>query len=433
MGNLSTFKLVLLGIFSVAIVIGVAMFALSKAGPAAGSSNLVVWGTISPDVFNAAYKNSSLASNKQIKILYIKKDESTFDADFVDALAQGIGPDMVVLRDDNLYKNENKLFVIPFASYPQRTFLDTFIPEGQVNLTPDGVVALPFMVDPLVMYWNKDMFTKNFVVQPPQYWDQIYDLVNKMTSKTSGGDILQSAIALGGWQNITNAKEVVSLLLLQAGTPITAAGPLGVTSVLNSQGNYPVAPSTSAINFYTQFSNPTSPAYSWNRSLPLSLTFFLSGKLATYLGFASEISGIQQKNSNLNFDVRLVPQIRDASTKITFGHMYSLAIVKQSKQIAGAFTAIAGLTESAAIGSLEALTGLPPVRLNLLASKPIDAYRVVFYNSALISRSWIDPDSAASTETFRNMIESITSGKSLQGEALQKASDELSLELSKGR
>lgn len=419
---MSTFKIVVTGIFVAAFVIGIAVFALSKGSNSSGvSANLVVWGTISNQAFDTAYKNSSLKSNKQITITYVQKDSSTFDTDFVEALAEGTGPDIVIIRDDYIYKNRNKLFVIPYANYSQRTFMDTFIETGEVFLAPDGIVALPFTVDPMVMYWNRDIFSNASVSEPPKYWDEIYSLITKTTERDNNANVLKSTIALGEWDNITNAKDIVTMLLLQAGTPITSRTSTGVTSVLNERFNYPITPSQSAINFYTQFSNPTSPAYTWNRALPQSLNMFLSGNLATYIGFASEVFNIQQKNSNLNFDVTYVPQIRDATKNIVFGQMYALAIVKQSKQIAGAFLAVTGLTENVALKELETVTNLPPVRRDLLAVKPTDAFRAVFYNSALLAHTWIDPDSVGSEKVFRDMIETITSGRDRLSGALDQA------------
>lgn len=429
MKEMSTFKIVVIAIFAVCIVVGIALFALSKSSSSVQAANLVVWGTVSPDVFNSAYKNSTLSKNKAIQISYLKKDPSSFDADFVEALAEGVGPDIVILREDSVYKNTSKLFVIPYKNYTERKFKDSFIEEGELFLTPEGVVALPFIVDPMVMYWNRDLFANNLLSKPPQYWDEVYPIIEKITRKDSGGTVLQSALALGEWSNITNAKEIISMLLLQAGTPIVSRTVNGLSSVLNSKFNYTIPPSSSAVSFYTQFSNPTSPSYTWNRSLPSSLNFFLAGNLGMYIGFASDIFSIQQKNSNLNFDVTYIPQIRNAQKKTTFGHMYALAIVKQSKQIAGAFLALDALTEALALQSLEAVTNLPPVRRDLLVNAPSDAFRIVFYNSALFSRSWIDPNPKESSNTFRVMIESITSGQSLQGEALNNADQELNAQL----
>ncbi len=426
---MSNFKIAFTSIFGVCAVIGIVLFAMSKGGAGSENVTLVAWGTISSEAFDSAYKASTLVSSKAVNITYQRKDPSTFDSEFVEALAEGKGPDIVVLRDDYIYKQRNKLLVIPFKSYSERTFKDKFIEEGELFLNPEGVVAVPFIVDPLVMYWNRDMFSNVSVSQPPRYWDEFYTLIEKLTKKDSDANILQSAIALGEWRNITNAKEILSMLLLQAGTPITSRSYQGVLSVLNSQLGFPIAPGQSAVNFYTQFSNPTSPNYTWNRSLPTSLNFFLSGNLATYFGFASEIFSIQQKNSNLNFDVTYVPQIRNAAKNQVFGHMYALALVKQSKYIGQSFVAINALTEPAPLKALEVVTNLPPVRRDLLADKPTDAFRSVFYNSALISHSWIDPNTQTSSTIFRDMIESITGGKARTIEALNRANDELNAQL----
>ncbi len=424
---MSNFKIVVTAIFAISFVVGIALFAFSKGSSSDVSADLVIWGTVSGEVFNMALDNSSLKDSKLIKIKYVEKNISTFDTDFVEALADGVGPDIVIIRDDYIYKNRNKFFVIPYSGYTARMFKDNFIEASEIFLSPDGVIAIPFTVDPMVMYWNRDLFSNSLVSEVPRYWEEFYSLIGKTTKRDTNANILQSTVAMGEWNNVTNAKEIISMLFLQAGTPITSRGNLGVQSVLNSQFGYPIAPSESAINFYTQFSNPTSQNYTWNRSLPTSFNMFLSGKLATYLGFASEIFSIQQKNSNLNFDVTYVPQIRDSNKKAVFGRMYAMAIVKQSTQIAGGFSAITALTETAPIKSIETITNLPPVRRNLLSNKPTDAYNIVFYNSALISKSWIDPDSTQTSKIFRDMIDSITSGRSRVTEALYMADVELGI------
>ncbi len=426
---MSNFKIIVTGIFAVCMVVAIGLFAMSRASSSSQAVNVVIWGTVPAASFDEAFKASSMFNNKLVIARYVQKNVASFDAEFVNALADGVGPDVVLLRDDYIYKNRSKLYPIPYASYTQRAFKDTFIEEGEVFLDATGVVAVPFMLDPLVMYWNRDMFSNALISQPPKYWDEMYGLVAKMTKKDSNANVIQSAVALGEWRNISNAKEIISTILMQAGTPIVSRTSDGVVSVLNNQFDYPVPPSESAVNFYTQFSNPTSPAYTWNRSLPSSFNMFLSGSLATYIGFASEILSIQQKNANLNFDVTFVPQIRNAPKKNVFAHMYAFALVRQTRQLAGAFAAINGLTEPAALVALEAFTNLPPVRRDLLANKPTDAYKSVFYDSALMSHTWIDPNSALSTNTFRDMIESITSGKSRVSEALDRANTELTSEL----
>ncbi len=427
---MSYFKLGFLVVFSLAIVAGMAVFALSKGGVSSVSSAvLTIWGTIPYENFQSAFEESTIGKGKNISVSYVEKDVSDFDADFVEALAEGNGPDVVILRDDLLYKNRNKFVVIPYKSFSERTFKDTFIEQGEMFLTDSGITAVPFMVDPLVMYWNRDLFSNAQISQPPVYWEQIPSILSKLTKKDQSGNIFQSTIAFGEWSNINNAKEVISMLLMQAGTPITTRSGSAVVSVLNSDLGYPTVPGQAAIDYYTQFSNQTSQLYSWNRSLPSSLNSFLSGNLAIYFGYSSELFKIMKKNSNLNYDVAIVPQIKDSKKSIVFGRMYALAITKQSKQVAAAYMVINALTESSSLIALEKSTALPPVRRDLLSNIPSDAYRSVFYRSALISHSFIDPDPVQSSKTFKDMVESITSGKSRVSEALSRASAEIDSEL----
>ncbi len=435
----STFKIALISIFAVCIVVGMIIFAMQKAGSAAQHATVTVWGTISPDTFETALKASSLSGSKLISVNYVQKNTSTFDADFVQALADGAGPDVVILRDDLVYKEKNRLLTIPYASYSERGFKDTFIQEGEMYLTPTGPIALPFMIDPLVMYWNRDLFSNNLLAQPPKYWEEFSDttsstgLISTITHRDSNANITQSALALGGWDNITNAKEILTMLLLQAGSPITQRNSQGsVVSALSANpDSMPLPPSTAAVNFYTQFANPTSPTYTWNASLPTSINFFLSGNLATYIGFASEIFSIREKNPNLNFDVTYVPQMKPAGTQTpkqaVFAHMYSLSIVKQSQNITPAFSVLGALTESASLTALSAATSLPPVRRDLVSVRPSNPYLVVFYNSALLSRGWIDPDGPATAKILRSMVQSIDSGSLRTSEAITAANDSLNL------
>ena len=428
--TMSNFKIILTAIFTICLIVAIGLFALSKGFLPANSSNVVIWGTMPEKAFNAVLQNSSIYGSKSITVQYVQKQAASLNADFIESLAEGTGPDVIILRDDEIYKNRNKLYVIPYKTYSQRTFKDKFIEGGELFLTPDGITALPLIVDPMVMYWNRDMFSNALISQPPQYWDQIYSLVEKETVRDKTINILQSAIALGEWRNITNAKEILSMFFLQSGVSITGRGATGIVSTLNNPGQtQSIQPSQSVLDFYMQFSNPASPAYSWNRSLPSSFNLFLAGKLATYIGFASEIVSIQQKNPNLNFDVTYVPQVREASRKTVFAHMYAMTIVKQSRQIVDVLSTINALTESAPIKALEAQNNLPPIRRDLLADRPTDAFKTVFYNSALISKSWIDPDRERSSNTFRDMIESINDGKKKINQALSTANEELNNEL----
>ncbi len=316
---------------------------------------------------------------------------------------------------------------MPFTNYPERTFKDTFIQEGELYLTKDGIIGFPFTVDPLVMYWNRDIFTNAGLSQPPKLWNDFYDLTQKLTRKQGDLSITQSAVALGEFVNVSHATELLSTLIMQAGSPITARTDSGVNIVFNNKFDFTISPAESALNFYTQFSDPQKLFYSWNRALPLSKNYFLSGNLATYFGFASELPDIQAKNPNLNFDLAEIPQSSNRAKLLTYGKMNALAIVKSSKDISAAFKVITALTTSQAGTALSSILHLPPVRRDLLATSPSDATGAIFYRGAIQAAGWLNPNANETNKVFKNMIESIGSGRASSGDAVNSANEQLRL------
>ncbi len=426
---MSIFQWVLIGAFAVFIVIGVLIFAFGgRSGPSNSFGSVVVWGTMEKARFDRFLRDSKISSDKTVAIAYVEKNEATFDEDFIEALASQSGPDLFFLAENSIVKHQDKVVTIPFESYSERKFKENFIEEGEIYLKSDGAIALPFTVDPMVMYWNRDTFSSAGISIPPKNWSELYDLSEKLTKKDNNLNITESAVALGEYGNVTHALELFSLLTMQAGSPIVVRRENNsFDNIFNSPLNFPVPPAIRALSFYTEFSNPLKPFYSWNRSLPSSKSFFLSGNLALYFGFASEAEDLRQKNPNLNFDVAPILQSKDSPRVITFGRMNGLAVPKNSKNIIGAFKAAMLMTTPAAIAELSKATGLPPVHRSLLLNKPTGTFSSVFYDGAIQARGWLSPEVSKTENVFREMIESVTGGRAMPTEAISKASSELNL------
>ncbi len=421
---MSKFQLFILIIFGIFLVGGVIVFSIYR-GNSTPTANVTIWGSISQIDFENILSDNELTQNKQVQIKYQYVPEEDFDAKFVEALAAGQGPDLFVLSSDKIMKHSNKAYVVPFSAYTERTFKDSFIEGSEIFTTPKGVLALPIAVDPLVMYWNRSIFTTAKVTVPPKYWDEFYNLASQISQKDGALNIKRSAVALGEYSNIVHAKDIFANLAMQAGTPITTWDGNRVRSVFADAFNKPVIPGESSLIYYTEFSNPAKASYSWNRSLPNSFNYFLGGDLAIYFGFASEIRQIQLRNPNLNFDVALVPTPREGGVNVSFGRFYGLAITKASKNPNAAFLAAMLLTDRTRSAKIAETLVLPPVRRDLLAVKQERAYSSVFFDSAIRSRAWLDPEPSQSNDVFKNMIESVTSGRARVAEALSRASREL--------
>ncbi len=176
------------------------------------------------------------------------------------------------------------------------------------------------------------------------------------------------------------------------------------------------------------FPNISSPYYSWSRALPNSLDMFTSGKLVFYIGRASELFKIQSQNPNLSFNVAELPQMKDTNFRRTFGEIYGVVINKKSKQISTAVTVASFLSSPVSADIISTTSSLPPVLRTLLSSKSKDQpYLDVFFNSAIITRSWLDPNKEKSNFVFRELVESISSNTESQSGALSKANQQLNL------
>jgi ABC-type glycerol-3-phosphate transport system substrate-binding protein len=391
---------------------------------------ITIWGTISSTDFEGYINKIKIDLNKEVKAKYTQKNLSSIDAELVEAIASGVGPDVVLLPQNLLLRYADKVYPIPFKTLPERMFKDTFVQEGELFLTTEGSVGIPFFIDPLVMYWNRDILADAGFANPPTKWLEFPVLAERLSKVDNSANITQSAAPLGGYRNVTNAKALVSALIMQAGSKITEVGVDGKTvSVLGNKSeiNPDVAeiPAVSAMRFYTDYSNPKKSVYSWNSALPTSKQMFLSGDLAVYFGKASEFAEIKSKNPNLNFDVAMLPQILDSKNKITHGDIYSFMILKGSPNILPAFNAISTLVGADTMPVFLGLNNFAPSRRDLISQGISDPAKTIFYNSALISRSWLDPNGLATDAIFQAMVDNITTGRDKIESAVQKASQEL--------
>lgn len=425
---MSKFQLISLFVFGFFIVVGVAIFALGGLSEEANVSSATVWGTMDSKVFEGALASTGLYQNKAVSITYVQKNPLSFDQELLEALALGVGPDIFFITNESVLKHRAKILTIPYENYPARDFLDSFIEAGEVFLTPDGVLALPFSVDPMVMYWNRDLFANAGLASPPRSWTGFYDLSTLITKKDSNLNVTVSSAPLGEFANVSHAFDIISLLFMQAGSPIVRTG--STDGLLRSAINEPPLAAERGLSFFTEFANPLKSYYSWNRSLPLSKNFFLSGGLATYFGFASELAELRLKNPNLNFDVAAIPQAQDAARVTTIADITGLAISKNSLNVAGAYNIATLLTSRDMIDAFSKATNLPPVRRDSLAVKPNQPYLSVFYDAAVQSKSWIVPDAVKTPAVFKEMVESVTGGRDTVSEAVARANDLVGLQIS---
>jgi len=431
---MNNFQTILVAVFMAFFVFAVLIFSnVIKIGNPKNeiTGKVAIWGT-----FEAQTMSSSIdliaSNNQNISIKYNKKDPTTYQQDLIEAFANGEGPDLFIITPDMIIRNNNFIYKIPYASYPQKVFTDSFIEGANIYLDNEGIIGMPLIVDPIVLYYNKDILSNESMASTPKTWDELFNLNSILTKKENSGTINRSMIALGQYANVNNAKDILATLLIQNDNPIVNREMSDYVVSLNSNPlKFTISPIKTVLNFFIEFSNPSNSAYSWNRALPSSFDMFTSGKLTFYIGRASELFEIETVNPNLSFDVTQILQIKDYPTRKTYGEVYAVAVNKKSTNLTSAFQIASALSQDESALNLSIATSLPPVSRKLLTKKPENPYLFSFFDSALISRSWVDPDKTKTDGIFGDLIDNILSNRLSLGEAINKAQGQLELLIKK--
>ncbi len=428
MNNHSLFQIILLAVFGSLAVAGVLIFAFAVGGNQKGTSigKVVIWGTLDKTAVNNVLDKAGAANSDLQQVTYVQKDPSTYEQDISDALAQGTAPDMFILSSDYAAKDEPKIYSLAYAQTSAVTFQNIFVEAANAYLGPNGIEGFPFLMDPLVLYWNRDLLSGAGYSEPPKYWEDIEDMTEKITVRDGSGAITTATIALGTYQNIENAKATLSAILLQKGVSITAYSTGGkLVPALSAQSTGSAKqPAADALAFYTSFADPSQNFYTWNGAMHSARSAFAAGDVALYIGYASEASLIVAMNPNLNFAMSDMPQFKGAPRPVDFARVYAFAVPRVAANINGALLAAQLLDSATTSGAFSSALGIPSVRRDTLAL-PAQGYGILFNRMAIISRTWADPDPVQTNDLFRGMIENTISGASTITQSIERGDQQM--------
>ncbi|MFA7302184.1 MAG: extracellular solute-binding protein [Candidatus Paceibacterota bacterium] len=430
--KISLFQGILIGIFGAGALVGLFVFATYSGGGAAEDSvgSVLVWGTLPKGQIDSALTEVTTLDSSMKSVKYVQKSADTLATDLSAAIATDQAPDLVLASHEQLYSMARFIEVIPESTLSQRTFTDSFIKGGSLFAEPNGrgYYGLPFLVDPLVLYWNNDILASSGIARPPATWDALTGLVPKIAELTPTRQITRGLIALGTYDNVRNARAILSAIFLQSNVPMINYSATGLARAnLGEEAVTGTPPGQAVLSFYTQFADPSKVSYTWNASLPDSQKAFQTGDLALYVGYASEARTLAAANPNLSFNVAPLPQPATATIKATYGLVYAFMIPRGAKNPSGAYVAAATLSSSAEQTIAARATGLAPATRNALAALPSDPFAAVAYSSALYTEGWLSPLASGTDQVFSTMIGSVVSGRSESAAALSKAAGALSL------
>ncbi|MBI2023392.1 extracellular solute-binding protein [Candidatus Giovannonibacteria bacterium] len=432
---MSKLQIILIGVsifftaIAVLIITGVLPGVLKERTAAA---NLTIWGFEKDGVFDEIFRGYT-GDNRSIQIKYVPKNRETFENDFVNSLARLEAPDIVLFPSDFLQQQSDKLSVAPPILITEREIRQDFIEAGSFFLN-DGneVLGIPLYADALILYWNRDLFNKNFITLPPATWDDFAQDAAVLTEKDAEGNIKIAGAALGRAINIKQAPNILTALFLQAGEKIVDEKGQFILGNSLTTGNTLLQPAESSLRFFTEFSNRAKVTQSWSGALPEAKELFIAGNLAMYIGPISEYKEILAKNPHLNFAPTNLPQLKGATTPSTYGTVYALAVPKLSQNYQAAWNLIKYLTsQKISIEVAKAVESVSP-RRDTLGYYNGDAVRSVFARAVLTLQLWRNPSPQNVDNIFRILIEDSALGRATLREILNNTTARLK-ELTKSR
>jgi maltose-binding protein MalE len=425
----SVFQTILFVIFGLGALIGLFVFATySSTNETESLGAVLMWGTLPASGVQATLSAIATEDPSFKGITYVEKDSRTLASELTTAIATGIAPDLILANHEHLHSLSKFLTPIPYETLPARTFTSSFVSGAELFTAPSGqgYFGIPFLIDPLVLYSNSPVLASSGVARPPLHWESLVGLVPTVAVLTPSRQINRGLVALGTYDNVQNARGILSSLFLQQGVGLTGYSSTGLRAAnlaISASSGLPAGPAV--LGFYTQFADPAKISYTWNASLPNSQQKFLAGDLALYFGYLSEAPRLRAANPNLDFEVSPLPQPANAKLKSGYGLVYGFLFPRGSANINGAYQVATRLSSSKEQSLSAGITGLAPTAFSSLSAAPGDPVAAVGYEAALYSKGWLSPAPGDTDAVFSGMIGNVISGRSTIQSALSSAESAL--------
>ncbi len=371
-----------------------------------------------------------------ISISYQKFGIDEYERQLLEAWAEDRGPDIYFLPNNWIAKYKSKITPLPSKiKLPYREIKSTGIGSLQKtdvidsvkevkttslndliqnypNVVYEDVVkgneiyGLPMSLDTLGLFYNEDLLRYANISFPPETWTEFNNMIKNISLLDQNNNFEQSGTALGTTNNITNAVDILMLLMFQNGVELVAANN---HINLEDQKNQDLA--IAAINFYNDYSNPIKEVYSWNQSQDDALEAFINGQVAFFFGYPYHIKQIKSRTTNkFNLKTAKVPQITNTLRPANFANYWVMTVSHKTNNKDAAWGFIDFATRKENVKMYLEKTGKPTALKSLKEEQENNLELKPFAEQILTARSWYRGNSPEKVEEY--IIEMINQIKS---------------------
>lgn len=282
------------------LFIGLKVLGSMTGGGSSGKVTLTYWGLWEDSNVMQGVISDFERQHPDITVNYSKEDPHEYSKTVLTRIQNGNGPDIFRYHVSWLPMMLPSLLPLSTDAISKSDFAKSYYPVIQQDLIQNGAIyGIPLEIDTLALFVNKKMLSDN-KIEVPTTWDAYITAARQLTQKDANGKIQVAGAAMGTYDNITHASDIISLLLVQNGVDLATMTPASNAS--------------DALTFYNAFAKDQNNV--WDNTLDPSLLAFERGKLAMYIGYSWDVFAIQGANPNLDFGIYPVPHLPGRNTTI---------------------------------------------------------------------------------------------------------------------
>jgi len=292
-----------------------------------GQVELDYWGLWEPPSVVQPLIDEFEDKNPNIKINYSQQTFSNYESRLFTRLQQATAatepaPDIFRIHNTWTPKYYQYLSPVPAQVMTAEQYKENFYPTTVSDFTAkdSNIYAIPWYIDGLVVFYNKQLLSEEDVQKPPQDWDGFFELAQNLTKKDASGKILQSGLAIGTSRNIRHSAEIIAYLLLLEG--IDVMDQTRTRATLNTPRVQRV------FETYTDFAKGENAI--WSSTLRTDLEMFFSGNLAMMIAPSWRTFDIIEAAPTIEFDTAPLPQLQANPEDIYYSTYWGDTVSKTS-------------------------------------------------------------------------------------------------------
>lgn len=273
------------------------------------------------------------------------------------------------------------------------------------------VLGLPYSVDVLTLFFNRDLLNNESIDSPPTNWTEFEEAVKAITKiDEETQKILQSGAAFGGGKTIQRAPDIISMLMMQNGAEMTRNGAVVFDrAAIGGMQEQEGSPAVNALQYYTDFASAEKDYYTWNdEEAQDSFEAFSQGKTAFFFGYSYHDQILKQKAPRLRYGVVPVPQIGYPNPRVTYANYWIETVSRKTRYPQYAWDFLKFSTQKERVEGYLKRTRKPTALRSLVEAQKKDEELEPFASQLLFARSWYQGKNPRLMErAFTDMISDI--------------------------